>query len=111
MAIGAVASEWQLIVLWTFNGAGGGVMLAIGRGFVQRHTPNDRLGRTAIASRMITRTSFVIGALLAGSIATATSVRWAFLIAGSFQLLGTLLLWRAFRHEPRLSCVTPVEQT
>lgn len=97
---GAAANEWQLILVWTLNGAGSGVLLSIGRGFVQRHTPNERLGRTAIAQRMITRTSFVIGALLAGSIATVTSVRWSFAIAGSLHLLGAALLWRSFRHEP-----------
>lgn len=67
---------------------------------MQRHTPNDRLGRTAIASRMITRSSFVIGALLAGVLADATSVRWSFVAAGAFHLVGALLLWRSFRHEP-----------
>jgi MFS family permease len=100
IAAGVVTSQWQLIIVWTLNGAGGGVMLSIGRGFIQRHTPNDRLGRTAVASRMITRTSFVVGALLGGMIATTTSVRWAFVAAGSLHLVGSLLLWRSFREEP-----------
>jgi len=96
----AVTAPWQLIALWMINGAAGGMQLAIGRGFVQRHTPNDRLGRTAIASRTITRTSFVIGALVAGAIATSSSVRWSYVAAGTFHLLGAILLWRSFRHEP-----------
>jgi len=100
IAAGAVRTEWQLVTAWAINGAGTAVLLSIGRGFVQRHTPNHRLGRTAIASRMITRTSFVVGALLAGAIANSTSVRWSFLVAGSLHLLGTVLLWRSFRHEP-----------
>ncbi len=100
LAASVVTNEWQLIALWICNGAAGGMLISIGRGFVQRHTPNDRLGRTAIASRMITRTSFVVGALLAGAIATASSVRWSFAIAGSLHLLGTVLLRRSFRHEP-----------
>lgn len=98
-AIGAAANEWQLVTAWGFNGASGGLLLAIGRGFVQRHTPNERIGRTAVASRMITRSSFVIGAVLAGVVADATSVRWAYVVAGSFHLAGALLLWRSFRHE------------
>jgi len=49
---------------------------------------------------MITRSSFVVGALLAGTIANSTSVRWSFVVAGSLHLLGTALLWRSFRHEP-----------
>jgi MFS family permease len=99
-AAGAVTSQWQLIIAWAINGAGGATLLSLGRGFVQRHTPNDLLGRAAIASRMITRTSFVVGALLAGVIASSTSVRWSFVAAGCFHLLGTLLLHRSFRHEP-----------
>lgn len=97
---GVATTGWQLVCMWTMNGAGFGVFLSIGRGFVQRHTPNERLGRAAIASRMITRTAFVIGAILAGTIATKTSVRWSFVVAGSLHLLGTVLLWRSFRHEP-----------
>ncbi|MEL6981221.1 MAG: MFS transporter, partial [Actinomycetota bacterium] len=97
---GLTTETWQLVILWVLNGAASGTLLAIGRGFVQRHTPNDRLGRTAIASRMITRTSFVIGALLAGAVATSTSVRWSFVVAGSLHLIGSALLWRSFRHEP-----------
>lgn len=100
LAASAATSEWQLVAAWTINGAANGTMLAIGRGFIQRHTPNDRLGRTAIASRTITRTSFVIGALLAGAVADSTSVRWSFVVAGLFHLVGAVLLWRSFRHEP-----------
>ncbi len=99
IAAGVVTRQWQLGVVWTLNGAASGVLLSIGRGFVQRYTPNDRLGRTAIASRMITRTSFVLGALLGGIIATSTSVRWSFVVAGSLHLMGSVLLWRSFRYE------------
>lgn len=99
VAAGLAPSAGVVIVIWIANGAAGGVLLAIGRGFVQRHTPTDRLGRTAIASRMITRTSFVIGALVAGTIAATTSVRWSFVGAGSLHLVGSVLLWRSFRHE------------
>ena len=101
IAASVVSSRWQLIAVWIFNGASGGLLLSIGRGFVQRHTPNDRLGRTAVASRMITRTSFVIGAILAGVIADATSVRWSFAAAGTLHLLGAGLLWGSFRYEPQ----------
>ena len=99
IAAGAVQADWQLIVVWAINGAAGGTLLSIGRGFVQRHTPNDRLGRTAIASRTITRTSFVVGALIAGLVADATSVRWSFVVAGVLHLVGAVLLWRSFRYE------------
>lgn len=94
------ATVWQLAIAWVLNGAGGAVSLAIGRGFVQRHTPNSRLGRTAIASRTITRTSFVVGALLSGVIADWSSIRAAFVVAGSFHVAGVVLLWRSFQHEP-----------
>jgi hypothetical protein len=88
--------------MWTINGAAGGILVSIGRGFVQRHTPNDRIGRTAIASRTITRTSFVLGAILAGVVAELTSVRWSFEVAGAFHLGGAVLLWRSFRFEDDL---------
>ncbi len=97
LASGLAPNLWFLVAVWALNGAAGGVLLSIGRGFVQRHTPNDRLGRTAIASRSITRTSFVVGALLAGTVADASSVRWSFVVAGSLHLVGALLLWRSFR--------------
>ncbi|MEM9565305.1 MAG: MFS transporter [Actinomycetota bacterium] len=99
LAAGLAPSLGFLVTVWGLNGAAGGVLLAIGRGFVQRHTPNERLGRTAIASRSITRTSFVVGALLAGLVADASSVRWSFVVAGSLHLAGALLLWRSFRFE------------
>lgn len=99
LAASAVSAAWQLVLVWIVNGAAGGVLLAIGRGFVQRNTPNDRLGRTAVASRTITRTSFVIGALIAGTVATLLSVRWSLVVAGGFHLGGAVLLWRAFRTE------------
>ncbi|MEZ5229826.1 MAG: hypothetical protein R2710_25140 [Acidimicrobiales bacterium] len=54
-------------------------------------------------SRSITRTAFVVGALLAGAIANATSIRWAFAVSASFHLLGAVLLTRAFRYEPTSS--------
>jgi MFS family permease len=101
-----VTETWQLIVVWILNGASAGITLAIGRGFIQRYTPNELLGRTAIASRTITRTSFVIGALLAGAVADATSVRLGFATAGAVQLVGVVLFARAFRSapdEPRIS--------
>jgi len=100
LGVGAATSNWHLIAAWTFNGASSGAMLAIGRSFIQRYTPNDRLGRAAIASRMITRSSFGVGALLIGAIADVISVRWAYVVAAAFHLVGAVLLWRAFRHEP-----------
>lgn len=100
LASSMVVEEWQLVLSWMANGAGGSVSLSIGRGFIQRHTPNDRLGRTAIASRMITRSAFVVGALLVGLVAERLSIRWALRFAGCFHLAGSALLWRSFRHEP-----------
>lgn len=99
---GVAVSEtvWQLAIAWFLNGAGGAVSIAIGRGFVQRHTPNHLLGRTAIASRTITRTSLVVGALAAGAIADWSSIRAAFVASGLFHVAGVVLLWRSFRHEP-----------
>ena len=100
LAAAGTRHEWQLLLAWFANGTGAGLMNSVGRGFIQRHTPLDRLGRAAIASRMVTRTSFVIGALLAGTVATNTSVRSAFVVAGLLHFLGAVVLWRSFRYEP-----------
>lgn len=100
LGVAGSRSGAELIGAWGLNGAAGGVLLTIGRGFVQRHTPNELLGRAAIASRMITRTSFVLGALVAGVVASWTSIRWSFVAAAGFHLLGALLISRSFRHEP-----------
>ncbi len=100
LASAAVQTSWQLIVLWTINGGAAAAWLAISRGFVQRHTPADLLGRAAVASRTITRTSFVIGALLIGGVAEVWSIRTSFVVAGLLHLVGTMMLWRAFENEP-----------
>lgn len=99
LASGLSGSIWQLGAAWMANGAGSGVLLSIGRGFAQRHSPNELIGRTAIAMRTITRTAFVVGALIAGAVGTSLSVRWSFVFAGTLHLLGAALLWRSFEHE------------
>ncbi len=34
IATGGVTNEWQLVIAWVANGAGGGVLLSISRGFI-----------------------------------------------------------------------------
>jgi len=95
----ASGALWHVVGLWVFNGAAFGVLHSIGRGFVQRHTPDALLGRTAIASRSITRGAFVVGALGIGAFAEVTSVRLGLVAAGVLHLLGTPVIWRSFRYE------------
>ncbi len=99
-AAGQATELWHLLVIWAVNGAAAGTLLSIGRGFVQRHTPNDRLGRTAVAARTISRSSFVVSGLLIGAVAELVTIRWSFAVAGGLQLLGALLLWSSLRFEP-----------
>ncbi len=97
---GAAQTVWQLVIVWVIYGAASAVLTSIGRGFIQRYTPNDRLGRASVASRTMTRSFFVAGALFAGTVGVVSSVRWSFAVAGGFHLLGAALLWRSFKHEP-----------
>lgn len=99
MAAGAI-SAWHVVVLWFFNGAAFGLFHSVGRGFVQRHTPDELIGRTAIAQRMISRGAFALGALAVGAVAEATSIRTGLAVAGAIHGVGAFMVWRAFRYEP-----------
>ena len=100
LAAAGAASAWHVIVLWFFNGAAFGLFHSVGRGFVQRHTPDELIGRTSIAQRMLGRGAFAIGALIVGAIAEATSVRTGLAAAGAIHAIGAVMVWRAFVHEP-----------
>lgn len=96
----AATTWWQVVVLWFFNGAAFGFFHSVGRGFVQRHTPDDLIGRTSIAQRMLGRGAFAIGALIIGTIAEATSTRIGLAAAGAMHAIGAFMVWNSFRHEP-----------
>jgi len=85
--------------LWSINGAATAVNMAIGRGFIQRYCPDEILGRAAIASRTITRTAFVIGALAGGAIAAGTTIQTTFTVAGIVQLAALAPMATAFRQD------------
>ena len=97
--LAAAPSLTLVVVLWSFGAGLSGVMLAIGRGYVQRYCPNEILGRAAIASRTITRTAFVIGALLGGEVAARSGIRSAFAVAGTVQVLALLPMRVALRND------------
>lgn len=99
IAAGATTA-WQVVVLWFFNGAAFGLFHSVGRGFVQRHTPDELLGRTSIAQRMLGRGAFAVGALIIGAVAEATSIRTGLATAGAIHAIGAVMVWTAFRHEP-----------
>ena len=99
VASGAI-SAWQVVALWFFNGAAFGLFHSVGRGFVQRHTPDELIGRTSIAQRMLSRGAFAIGALIVGAIAEATSIRAGLATAGAIHAIGAVMVWRAFHYEP-----------
>jgi MFS family permease len=88
-----------VVVVWSMGAGLLGVMLAISRGHVQRYCPDEILGRAAIASRTITRTAFVVGALLGGAVAARSGIRSAFAVAGAIQALALLPMGRALRHD------------
>ncbi len=98
-AVAGAPSLVFVIGFWAIGGGTSGVLLAIGRGYVQRYCPNEILGRAAIASRTITRTAFVVGALLGGTVAATHGVRSAFAVAGIIQATALVPMGLALRHD------------
>jgi MFS family permease len=99
LAVAGAPSLVFVVGFWAIGGGMSGVLLAIGRGYVQRYCPNEILGRAAIASRTITRTAFVVGALLGGTVAVAYGVRSAFAVAGLVQAAALVPMGLALRHD------------
>lgn len=99
LAVASADSLAAAMVSWAIGGLATGVLLAIGRGQVQRHCPNEILGRAAIASRMITRTAFVVGAGVGGVIGSGVGVRASFAAAGIIQFVSLFPMAFALRHD------------
>lgn len=96
LAAAAVSSSPVLVVvLWFLNGVPAGAQRPIARSLQQRLTPNDLLGRVNVTARIFTRGIIIVGALGAGALATATSVRWALVAGGAIEVLAAGLIWRA----------------
>lgn len=88
-----------VVVCWAVSGGASGVLLAIGRGFIQRYCPNEILGRAVIASRTITRTAFVAGAIGGGLLADNLGLRATFLAGGIAQITALVPMAFALRHD------------
>ncbi|MBK5223558.1 MAG: MFS transporter [Acidimicrobiia bacterium] len=88
-------SALLLVVVWFLNGLPAGAQRPIARSMQQRLTPNHLLGRVNVTSRIFTRGVIIFGALAAGALATATSVRWALAVGGVIEVLAAALIWRA----------------
>jgi MFS family permease len=99
VAVGMAGGTLLVAVFWAINGGATGVLFAIGRGYIQRYCPTEILGRAAIASRTITRTAFVVGALGGGALATAASLPTVFLTAGAIQIVALLPMGFGLRHD------------
>ncbi len=98
VTLGAAAASQSLVwlgVVWFFNGLPAGVSRPISRSLQQRLTPNELLGRVNVTSRIFTRGIIVIGALIAGAVATASGVRTSFLLAGLAQAIAAAMVWLA----------------
>jgi MFS family permease len=92
-AIAVAPSVPVLAALWFINGVPAGLQRPVSRSLQQRLTPNHLLGRVNVTSRIFTRGIIVFGALGAGALATATSVRWSFVAGGSVQLVAAAVTW------------------
>ena len=96
----ASAPTVMLVALcWGVNGAASAVLLAIGRGYVQRYCPPEILGRAAIASRTTTRTAFVAGAVGGGLIAGDLGLQTTFAVGGAVQVAALFPMMLGLRHD------------
>lgn len=96
LALAAVSRSDPLLVgVWFLNGLPAGAMRPIARSLQQRLTPNHLLGRVNVTSRIFTRGIIIVGALGAGTVATALGVRWALVAGAAAQAVAAALTWRA----------------
>ncbi len=77
------------------NGIPAGAQRPIARSLQQRLTPNGLLGRVNVTARIFTRGIIVIGALVAGAVASRSGVRSSFVLAGLVQLVAAAMMWTA----------------
>lgn len=101
LAVAAAPSLPMVAALWFLNGIPAGVQRPVSRSLQQRLTPNHLLGRINVTSRIFTRGIIVIGALAAGTLATVTSIRWAFTAGGITQLAAATTTWAALARLSR----------
>lgn len=94
-AAGLSPSAPVLALLWFANGIPAGVQRPVARSMQQRLTPNHLLGRVNVTARIFTRGVIVAGALSAGALAGATSVRWSFAAGGLTELAAATIIWTA----------------
>lgn len=88
-----------LAVVWFLNGLPAGAQRPVARSMQQRLTPNGLLGRVNVTARIFTRGIIIFGALAAGALATATSVRWALAVGGVIEAIAAVLSWRALSRD------------
>jgi MFS family permease len=94
-AAAASSSVLALAALWFLNGIPAGAQRPIARSLQQRLTPNELLGRVNVTARILTRGIIVIGALVAGALATRSGVRASFVLGGLVQLFAAAMIWAA----------------
>ena len=92
-ALAIVRSPSLVGVLWFFSGFPAGVQRPVARAMQQRLTPNHLLGRVNVTARIFTRGIIIVGALTAGALATATSVRSALGVGGAVEIVAGILMW------------------
>ncbi len=98
LAISAAPTLAALFGLWFLIAVPAGIVMPISRAIQQRLTPNELLGRVNTITRSLTRGSMVVGAVLAGVIASLASVRVAMAVGGVIEGVAALMLARALRH-------------
>ena len=97
-AVAATRSLPAVEALWFINGIPAGLQRPVARSMQQRLTPNHLLGRVNVTARILTRGTIVVGALAAGALATAASVRWSLAAGGFVQLIAAAAMWAALEE-------------
>lgn len=92
-ALATSSSPLMVGALWSLYGIPAGIQRPVAQTMQQRLTPNDLLGRVNVTARIATRGVIVIGALLAGTLAAATNVRWSFAAGGVAQVVAAATMW------------------
>ncbi|MET0307335.1 MAG: DHA2 family efflux MFS transporter permease subunit [Sphingomonas sp.] len=91
VACGATSSLPQLVIARIVQGAGGSMMVPVGRLVLLRSIPREQLVRAMARMTMPALVGPAIGPVLGGFLATYASWRWIFLINIPIGLIGTIL--------------------
>ncbi len=107
-----VRALWQLFGLrigWGLISGGAGPAM---NAMIGSHVSSDMYGRAFGLTTSAQCLGFALGPLTGGLMASATGLRWPFVVMGVLQLATSVLIWRWVRprEAPRTSTAAPADQ-